>query len=68
MSAHAASRVDRRAQLVRAQAERLGVGHLGDRRGRIAALDGVEHVAHRQPVRDDEHGRLRPLEHLSVGA
>ena len=67
LATHASRRSTASAQLVRAQAERLGVGNLRDRGGGVAALERVEHVAHGQAVGDDEH-RLPPAARGSSGS
>src|SRR5256885_2879351 len=46
--------------------ERLGVRDLCDERHRVLALEGIEHVADRQAMGDDEDGALGPGEEFPV--
>src|SRR5688500_6805803 len=51
-----------------AQAVRRRVVHALDDRPRLGALDREQDVADREPMGDDEHGLLRPREHLPEAA
>ena len=59
--------VDRPGELAGSEPERLRVGNLPDDRRRVAVLDRVQDIAHRQSVRHHEDRPLRPREDRPVG-
>src|SRR5215475_2824046 len=58
--------LDRQLELGLRQAERFGVGDLFDLGGRVTSGECVEHVTHRQAVRDDQRGVLWAREELAI--